>query len=75
VSSGVRIDLPELVTRVLEDGQHVQAHVFNGFWLDIGRPADYSLAVQYCDHLRPALLHEEGVDIEALQSKVVLTTL
>ena len=69
-----RLDLPELVTRLLQAGRPVEAHVFKGFWLDIGRPADYAFAAENHDQIRPALLHETGEDITGLQARALLTT-
>ena len=38
-------DFPELVQRLLEDGQQVGTFPFTGFWLDIGRRDDYEQAM------------------------------
>jgi NDP-mannose synthase len=37
-------DLPTLVLRLIERGETVRAHRFDGYWLDIGRPEDYEAA-------------------------------
>jgi NDP-sugar pyrophosphorylase family protein len=36
--------LDELVLGMLKDGQPINAYRFDGYWLDIGRPADYDQA-------------------------------
>ena len=36
--------LDDLVLGMLEDGQPINAYRFDGYWLDIGRPADYDRA-------------------------------
>lgn len=41
-----RLDFPELVHRLLEAGELVVGYPYEGYWLDIGRPADYEQAVK-----------------------------
>jgi NDP-mannose synthase len=43
---GQRLDLPELVLRLVRAGQKVNIYNFDGYWLDIGRHDDYDTAVQ-----------------------------
>ena len=38
---------------------HVRAHVFDGIWLDIGRPEDYASATALLQEHRDRLLPEE----------------
>ncbi len=45
VRGGERCDLPDLVLRVLRDGQRVGIYRHEGTWLDIGRPEDFREAV------------------------------
>lgn len=40
-----RLDLPELVLRLRENGQQVNVYPFDGYWLDIGRHEDYEIAI------------------------------
>lgn len=40
------LDFPELVLRLLANGEHVAAYVTDCLWLDIGRPDDYARAQQ-----------------------------
>ncbi len=42
---GVRMDAPDLIRTLLERGDRVQAFLFEGYWLDIGVPADYHQAL------------------------------
>jgi NDP-sugar pyrophosphorylase family protein len=51
-----RFDFPDLVHKLLEHGMRVHAYVSSAFWLDIGRPADYDVAVQSFERLRGELL-------------------
>jgi NDP-mannose synthase len=39
------VDLPDVVIRLLEDGQPVGSFNYEGLWLDIGRHDDYELAI------------------------------
>jgi len=41
-----RLDLPELVLKLLKGGQQVNAFNFDGYWLDIGRHDDYERAIE-----------------------------
>ena len=43
---GERLDLPELVLKLIEQGEKVNIYKFDGYWLDIGHPDDYVKAVQ-----------------------------
>ncbi len=43
--SGERMDAPELIQAILGAGEHVQSYPFDGYWLDIGVPADYQQAL------------------------------
>jgi NDP-sugar pyrophosphorylase family protein len=45
VAPGERIDLPDLVVRLLERGEAVACHRHEGLWLDIGRHEDYEAAI------------------------------
>jgi NDP-sugar pyrophosphorylase family protein len=58
VEKGVRFDLPELILRMVNAKKEVRASVFDGFWLDIGRPADYAYVTESYGKLLPMLLHQ-----------------
>lgn len=45
IPPGERLDMPDLVLRLLAAGQRVSSYPFQGMWLDIGRPDDYERAV------------------------------
>jgi len=51
-------DLPELVSSLIEAGRAVKAFRFEGHWLDIGRPEDYSEAVDLFQRERARFLPE-----------------
>lgn len=46
IERGKHLDLPELVLRLLKEGQNVNVFNFDGYWLDIGRHDDYETAIQ-----------------------------
>jgi NDP-sugar pyrophosphorylase family protein len=45
IPQGQAFDFPDLVHRLLDDGQQVGAYPFEGMWFDIGRAEDYEQAV------------------------------
>ncbi len=42
IAKNTYLDFPDLVTRLIQNGEKVSAYEFNGFWLDIGRHDDYA---------------------------------
>jgi NDP-mannose synthase len=58
IEPGERLDLPDLVLRLLEAGEQVGSYLFEGFWLDIGRHEDYEKALLEFEQLRPMFLPE-----------------
>lgn len=44
-----RFDLPDLVKKMLADGQTVNAYSHTGYWLDIGRHEDYEHALDHME--------------------------
>ena len=45
IDKGKYLDLPELVLRLIGAGEKVGSYLFDGYWLDIGRPDDYERAI------------------------------
>jgi len=41
-----RFDLPDLVKKLIKNGENVNGYLHDGYWLDIGRPEDYEKACQ-----------------------------
>jgi NDP-sugar pyrophosphorylase family protein len=56
IEPGLRLDLPELVLRLLERGEKVAGYPFDGYWLDIGRHSDYQKALEDYEQMKDALL-------------------
>jgi NDP-mannose synthase len=61
IRPGVAMDVPDLIARVLAEDGLVGGYEFDGYWLDIGRHADYEAALEEYEGLRGELLpaHEE----------------
>lgn len=57
VPEGQYFDLPSLVLQLLKEGEKVASYHFDGFWLDIGRPDDYSAATEQFEENRDLFLH------------------
>jgi NDP-sugar pyrophosphorylase family protein len=47
-----RLDFPDLVKRLLANGQPVVSYPFDGYWLDIGNHSDYEKALEEYEHIR-----------------------
>jgi len=39
-----RFDFPDLVKKLINAGEKVKGYIYDGYWLDIGRPEDYERA-------------------------------
>ena len=59
IPSQQRMDLPELILKLLAAGRRVAAYPFRGTWLDIGRPEDYDQAVAEFEQHRAEFLAGE----------------
>lgn len=44
VKENKKLDLPDLILTLVKDNQKVKSYLFDGEWLDIGRPEDYEIA-------------------------------
>jgi len=49
ITPGERLDLPNLLEKLFSDGKKVNAYVHEGYWYDIGRPADYEAACKFIE--------------------------
>jgi NDP-sugar pyrophosphorylase family protein len=49
---GVPCHIPDLILRLIGKGERVHAHRHEGYWLDIGRPEDYEVALDHLAHGR-----------------------
>ncbi|MBI3742475.1 MAG: NTP transferase domain-containing protein [Chloroflexi bacterium] len=58
IPKGERLDLPDLVDKVIRSNQQVNAYLHNGFWLDIGSPAEYQHGLEEFANLKERLLKQ-----------------
>ncbi len=59
ITPGERLDIPELIVRLIEAGRLVRSAPFCGYWLDVGRHDDFAQAAEEFEAHRSAFL---GVD-------------
>ena len=52
------LDFPELVQKLIKEGEKVVCYPSGDFWLDIGRPEDYEEAQKKFHEMRKKLLYE-----------------
>jgi NDP-sugar pyrophosphorylase family protein len=55
ITVGQYLDFPDLVKRLIPRGK-VRAHLFEGYWKDIGRPDDYKSAIEDFERLKSKLV-------------------
>lgn len=56
IPRGERLDLPDLVKRLIASGETMNCYPYEGYWLDIGRADDYQRAVAEFVERRAELL-------------------
>ncbi len=54
------LDFPDLVLKLIANGEQVRGYPFDGYWQDLGRADDYEQAVQDFEALRPQILKDNG---------------
>lgn len=54
-------DFPELVLKLIAEGEQVVSYPFDGYWKDLGRPDDYEQAVVDFEQMRSLFLPDEVV--------------
>jgi len=45
-----RIDLPDLLNKIFAAGENINSYIHEGYWFDIGRPADYEVACNFIEN-------------------------
>ena len=70
IDPGEYMDLPDLVLRLIDAGEQVGSHVFEGFWLDIGRHDDYERAIAEYEQLKPQLLPGDAGLVAVAEARV-----
>ena len=49
------LDFPDLIKELISNGETVKGYIYEGYWLDIGRPDDYEKANSEIDKIYPEL--------------------
>jgi NDP-sugar pyrophosphorylase family protein len=60
IPSGTRYDFPQLVLELIERKMPIRCYRHKGYWLDIGRPDDYRIAVEQFEKNRSKFLGNEN---------------
>jgi NDP-sugar pyrophosphorylase family protein len=55
VPFGKKFGFDDLMLTLLDAGEPVNAFVYDGYWLDIGRPSDYEIANRDIDKISSLL--------------------
>jgi NDP-sugar pyrophosphorylase family protein len=63
------LDLPDLVLRLIEAGEKVGSYLFDGYWLDIGRPDDYERAISEFGEIEPLLLTSPSTPSAVIETR------
>ena len=50
------LDFPDLIKKLISNGETVKGYVYDGYWLDIGRPDDYERANREIDKMQTELI-------------------
>ena len=59
ISFNQYLDFPDLVLKMIASGEKVVGYTFDGYWMDLGRPDDYTQAVEDFSGMRAQFLPEE----------------
>lgn len=51
IPNNKKFDFPDLVKRLISAGEKVKGYIYDGYWLDIGRPEDYERACNEIDKI------------------------
>jgi len=65
IEPGVRLDLPDLINRLLDAGQPPAVYRFEGQWLDIGNADDYARALEQFEQQRSRFVPDPPAAIQS----------
>ena len=51
IDKNKKLDFPDLIKKLISDGKIVNGYIYDGYWLDIGRPDDYEKANMEIDKI------------------------
>ncbi|MFC2002751.1 NDP-sugar synthase [Chloroflexota bacterium] len=55
IKVGEKLDFPDLIKVLISHGENVKGFIYDGYWLDIGRPEDYEKANREIDKMHDKL--------------------
>jgi NDP-sugar pyrophosphorylase family protein len=58
IKVGEYLDFPDLILKMIANGEKVNGYVFDGYWMDLGRPDDYAQANQDFYNMKEQFLPE-----------------
>lgn len=56
---GEYLDFPDLILKLIDNGEIVNGYPFNGYWMDLGRPDDYIQANNDFQKMKQQFLQED----------------
>ena len=59
IPAGQYLDFPDLILKLIANGETVSGYIFDGYWMDLGRPDDYTQANQDFHNLKEQFLPED----------------
>lgn len=62
VTPNEKLDFPDLIKQLISNGEMVKGYVYDGYWLDIGRPDDYERANKEIDEISPQLFESKEME-------------
>jgi NDP-mannose synthase len=59
IKVGEYLDFPDLILKLISNGEKVHGYTFDGYWMDLGRPDDYLQANQDFSSMKKQFLPED----------------
>ncbi len=56
IERGKYLDFPDLIKKLIREGENIRGYMFEGYWMDIGRHEDYSKVLEEFEKVRDKLL-------------------
>ena len=56
IEHGKYLDFPDLIKNLIKTGENIRGYMFEGYWMDIGRPEDYSRVLEEFESMKDELL-------------------
>jgi len=60
IPAGEYLDFPDLILKLLANGEKVCGYTFDGYWMDLGRPDDYAQANEDFCNMKKQFLPEDN---------------